>query len=238
MTRHSLHSTASCSTPVQNTSHLSLLVQHCRLVREPLAGALLPCWASDVGRMAPREPLAAPQCVHHAGMAHSRHCPLSLLRSSGRVGGPRLRAATLRGASQTSPTSTELCAAQPSSQPAQTAFYAHCLAHVHSPHAHRPKIDERTPCSQDAWDADTFRLADGAEDEVPYALREHWKNESAAALRHAYDNYIVHAAPADDIRPRSCKPSNSQVLPHPRRHFACVYGAAACKRSLPRVPAQ
>ena len=69
---------------------------------------------------------------------------------------------------------------------------------------------------QDAWNEDTFLPENGAAEEVPYETLELWKNESAAALRHAYDSYLRAAYPADDVRPRSCGGSNSQVRAHPR----------------------
>jgi hypothetical protein len=38
-----------------------------------------------------------------------------------------------------------------------------------------------------------------------------WRDSSARMLRHAYDSYVKHGFPKDDVLPRSCKPSNSQV---------------------------
>jgi hypothetical protein len=64
--------------------------------------------------------------------------------------------------------------------------------------------DVWTPILEHGWDAPA----------PPEDVRK-WRDSSVQMLRHAYDSYIRHGFPADDVKPKSCKASNSQVCQLP-----------------------
>jgi hypothetical protein len=78
---------------------------------------------------------------------------------------------------------------------------------------------------QDIWEPHLLRW----DEPVPAAEVAAWRAASREMFGHAYGSYLRHGFPADDVRPLSCTPSNSQARPH---HFVCQ----RCSALLPGHP--